>query len=131
MATVDNTKVNYKNPPHLNDSIGYEMWKKEVELWKTCCKLEAKEQGPALALSLRGKPREAAFELEIAELNADDGVAKVITKLDGLYLKDENQRKYISMEAFEQYVRGERDSIDSYINEFERRHNKLKSLSLN
>ena len=104
-----------------------ECGKKEVSLWKTCCKLEKKEQGPALVLSLQGKPRSAAMELAVEVLNADDGVEKVVAKLDGLYLKDENQRKYISMEAYEQYIRTADQSIDTYINEFERQHNKVKS----
>lgn len=124
------TQSNYKSPPNLSDSIEYELWKKEVLLWKTCCKLEKKEQGPALALSLKGKARTAALELEVDTLNADDGVDKLVAKLDGLYLKDENQRKYISMKAYEQYTRDSTQSIDSYINDFERLLNKVKSYKI-
>ena len=91
----------YRNPPLLTESDQYESWVKEVNLWKICCKLDKKEQGPALALSQQGKVREAALELDINVLNADDGVEKLITKLDGLYLKDENQRIYIAYAEFE------------------------------
>ena len=130
MATVENSRVNYKNPPNLTDNIEYELWKKEVSLWKTCCKLEKKEQGPALVLSLQGKAREAALELEVDEMNADDGIDKVVAKLDGLYLKDENQRKYVSLKTYEQYTRDKNQSIDSYINGFERLYNKVKSYGI-
>ena len=101
-------KVNYKNPPQFEDSMEYEMWKKEGALWKTCCKLEKKEQGPALALSLQGKARMSVLELDVATLNTDDGVSQVIAKLDEIYLKDESQRKYLAMEAYEQYTRSNR-----------------------
>ena len=112
--------TSYKNPPLLTESDQYERWCKEVNLWKLCCKLDKKEQGPALALSQQGKVREAALELDIAVLSADDGVDKIIAKLDGLYLKDENQRIYIAYAEFEKFKRDPAMSIDNYINEFER-----------
>ena len=111
-----------RNPPTLVDSKQYEIWKKEVELWQICCKLDKKEQGPALALSLTGKAKEAALELSVTELNADGGVKTLTDKLDGLFLKDENQRICVSLKSFEQYKREVRQSIDSFINDFERLH---------
>ena len=118
--------INYKNPPQLTDSEQYERWVKEVKLWRMCCKLDKKEQGPALALSQDGSVREAALEIDIDELSADDGVEKIIDKLNGLYLKDENQRIYIAYSHFEKFQRPQEMSIDSYINEFERLNNKVK-----
>ena len=71
------SSIGVRNPPVLTDATQYEAWKKEVQLWQICCKYEKKEQGPALALSLRGNAREAALELTVDELNADDGVTKL------------------------------------------------------
>ena len=118
---------NYKIPPSLNDTTEYEKWVKEVKLWKLCSKIDKKEQGPALALSLTGNAREAALEMPLEELNADDGADKLITKLDGLFLKDEHQRTYVAYSTFEKYTRPATMSIDAYINEFERLYNKVKA----
>ena len=116
-----------RNPPIFVEGKIYETWKKEVNLWKICCKLDKKEQAPALALLLTGNAREATLELEVAVLNADDGVDKLIEKLDGIFLKDENQRIYVSLKKFGQYKRNPTQSIDEFINEFERLHNKIKA----
>ena len=126
MAASNSTR----NPPAFTDVKQYETWKKEVSLWQICCKLDKKEQAPALALSLTGSGRDAALELGVEELNADDGVAKLLAKLDGLFLKDENQRIYVSLKSFEKYKREFSQSIDSYINEFERFYNKVKSYGI-
>ena len=94
-TTTTTTKfVSIKNPPVLTDSIDYELWKKEVSLWQICSDCDKKKQAPAIVMSLNGSAKEAALEMEIETLNSDEGVAELFKVLDGLYLKDENQRKY-------------------------------------
>ena len=51
----------------------------------------------------------------------------MITQLDGLYLKDENQRIYTAYEEFETYSRPEGMSIDNFISDFDRLYNKVKA----
>ena len=84
--------TSYKNPPKFSAETPYENWVKELKLWSICSKVDKKEQGPAVALTLDGRAKAAVLEMEITDLNADDGLVKLITKLDGLFLKDENQR---------------------------------------
>ena len=115
-----------KSPPVFDDSMSYDSWKKQVQLWQICCRLNEKEQAPSLALSLKGKAREAALELEVAELNSDGGMKTLLDKLDGLYLKDENQQLYVCLKKFEQHKRPSSQTINDYINELERLCNKLK-----
>ena len=55
---------------------------------------------------------------------------KLLSQLDGLYLKDENQQLYLCLKKFEQHKRPPSQSINDYINEFERLHNKLKYYKL-
>lgn len=121
------TYMSLKSPPVLNNDTDYEMWKKELALWEICCNYEKKKQGPAVALSLRGSAKEAALEMEVSVLNSDNGLTELLAVLDGLYLKDENQRKYVSLKALEQFKRGSSQSLDSYINDFERLHSKVKA----
>ena len=116
----------FRSPPVLDDSMSYESWKKQVKLWQICCRLDKTQQAPSLVLSLKGKAREAGLELEVEQLNSDEGMKLLFAKLDGLYLKDENQQLYVCLKKFEQYKRPSTQSINDYINEFERLYNKLK-----
>ena len=122
--------TSYKNPPLLTDSMQYETWIKEVKLWSMCCKLDKKEQGPALALSLSGSARQAAVDIGLETLSSVDGLQVVINRLDGLYLKDVNQRMYVALKTFERYQRPLSLSINSYLNEFDLMYNKLKAYKL-
>ena len=127
-TTTTTTKfISVKNPPVLTDSVDYELWKKEIALWQLCSNCDKKMQAPAIVMSLSGSAKEAALEMEIETLNSDDGVTELLQILDGLYLKDENQRKYVSLKSLEQFKRSPSQSLDSYINEFERIHNKVKA----
>ena len=121
---------NYRNPPKLLDTHLYETWVKELKLWAICSKVAKSEQGPAVALSLEGRARDAALELDIAELSADDGLDRLIKQLDGLFLKDENQRTYMAYAEFEDYQRPTTMTIDDYINDFERLYNKVKAFKI-
>ena len=105
----------------------YEAWVKEVNLWSLCCKLEKQEQGPALALSLTGHARQAAMEIDTAVMNSDQGLLSVINKLNGLYLKDVNQRIYVALKNFECYKRSADTSMDNFLNQFDLRYNKLRA----
>ena len=79
-----------------------------------------------MGLSLTGKARDAVLEMDVKEVQAKDGVEKILKVLDDLYLKDEHQRMYVSMKSFEQYTRLDGTSLDSYIVEFEKNYNRLK-----
>ena len=64
-----------------------------------------KKQGLAIFLSLEGKAREAVLELEVEQLNDDNGVAKVLAQLDKLYLKDKLQLSFQAYDAFRKFKR--------------------------
>ena len=117
----------YKNPPKLNEDMQYEAWVKEVNLWSLCCKLDKGEQGPALALSLSGHARQAAMEIDTGMMQSQNGLQAVINKLDGLYLKDVNQRIYVALKSFEHFKRTDETSMDDYLNQFDLRYNRLKA----
>ena len=68
--------------------------------------------------------------MDIAKLNCDDGVNKLLKTLDTLYLKDECTMAYEAYEAFEKYIRPESSSISDYIIQFERLYNKAKGYKM-
>ena len=88
--------------------------------------LKSGQKGAAVALSLDGRAREAAMELDVGELNSDTGLDQFIEKLDGLFLKDENQRIYRAYSEFEKFQRPHNMNIEPYINDFEHLYNKVK-----
>ena len=123
--------TNYKAPPLLKEDSNYELWKKEIKLWKTFTDLDAKKQGPAICLSLTGKACEAALELSVENLNSDTGVVQLLAKLDELYLKDTDQLAYAAYDNFENFKRPPDMSIKDYLITFERLHHKILQYNIN
>ena len=47
-------------------------------MWGICLKVDKKKQATVIALSLKEKAREAALELDIDVLNADNGFKELL-----------------------------------------------------
>ena len=71
-------------------------------------------------LSLTGQARTAILEMDISLLNAEDGMDKLVEKLDTLFLEDKNQSAFICYENFENYHRERNTSINDYLIQFDR-----------
>ena len=71
-----------KSPPILSKSKSYKDWLKLIEIWRAFSSLEPEKQGPAIVLSLEGEAQEAILELDTAILVTNDGVDKIIPRLD-------------------------------------------------
>lgn len=123
-------KSDIKAPPALREDVPYESWKKEINIWQLFTTLEKKKQGLAIFLSLEGKAREAVLELEIDEMNTDDGVDKVLAQLDKLYLKDKLQLSYQAYDTFRKFKRPGDMPIADFVVEFERLYNKAKAYDM-
>ena len=117
---------NVKNPPALDKSKSYESWEKSIKLWQLVTDLKVPQQGPALALSLTGKAKEAVLELTVTELKAETGVQAILDKLGAIYKKDDIDTAYEAFEAFINFQRESEMEISKYITEFERLYNKAK-----
>ena len=117
---------NFKAPPSLKKSSSYESWQKELQIWQAFTNLPVKKQGPAIFLTLEGKAKEAALELDVAKISSDTGVAELLKKLDELYLADKVQTAYEAYDAFEKFHRPAEMSMSNFIIEFERLLNKTK-----
>ena len=103
----------------------YEAWKEELAIWTTFTDLD-KKQGPAMFLSLKGKPRASVLELDVGVISRDKGMEEILEQLDKLYLKDRHQTAYLAYEAFEKFKHPVAMSMTDFINEFERMYHKLK-----
>ena len=77
-------------------------------------------------LSLEGQARRLCSTIKIEELNAEDGVNKVISKLKEFYEKDAEQLAFDAYEKFEMFQRPVDMMIADYCNEFDIRYNVIK-----
>ena len=55
----------YAAPTEFNDNVSWIDYKKEIKICQGLTDLPAKKQGPSLYLSLKGKARETALEIDI------------------------------------------------------------------
>ena len=90
-----------KDPPEWKDGISYEEYKKEIKVWQLLKSASNKEEGPLIFRTLTGRAKAAAHELSVDDIGAEDGLSKILAKLDELYEADKNQRIYVDLEAFE------------------------------
>ena len=81
-------------------------------------------------LSLTGQARTAILEMDISLLNAEDGMDKLVEKLDTLFLEDKNQSAFICYENFENYHRECNTSINDYLIQFDRHVAKLREFQI-
>ena len=106
---------NFKIPPALEEDSNYESWKNELEMWRLITDLPKTKQALAVVLSLKGKSREKALEVEAASLNMENGIETLLTKLDEIFLQDKNELAYSAYTNFESLKRQESTSINTFI----------------
>ena len=70
-----------------------------MQIWKMAMCIEKVTWAPIVFLSLEGKAREAVLKLDIAALNSEDGMEKVIEKLDTLFFEDINLSDFLAYET--------------------------------
>ena len=80
-----------------------------------------KKQALVVTLSLSGKARETALEIDSSEVNADDGMDVLIKQLDVVFKKEAIDEAY---SLFESYKRKPEETVSDYIIEFEHRYRK-------
>ena len=108
------------------NNISYSDWKKEIQFWQIATNVKPDKQGAAIFLSLTGKSREAVLELTTTEISGENGVDKVLEKLDGLWKEDDTKQAFNAYESFEQFRRPAEMGVTDYLNAFDRLNNKLK-----
>ena len=115
-------------PPKFNEDVDtWEDYKKELEMWQSCTSLEAKKQGPAFYLALKGKAKEIVKNIPNNEITADNGLNRMLTELNKLYEKDKEQNQYLTYKAFLEFRRTDEMTMKDYIAKFEVHSAKIKA----
>ena len=75
-----------KNNPTKVDTP-YAEWKNSLQMWRTVCGYAKKEKSIVLLQSLNEnkKPEKAVSKLTVTDLNVDDGLEKLLEKLDSTF----------------------------------------------
>ena len=76
------------SPPEFMESMRWTDYKKEIKIWQALTTLNPEQQGPCLYLSLKGKAREAALEVDLEAIERKDGIQLILERLDALFLED-------------------------------------------
>ena len=89
-----------------------------------------KRQGPAVYLYLSGQAKQCARGLTKEELGTNEGVDKIIAKLDILFEKDKNTQTFLAFNEFYEYRRSSGVNIIEFLVHYEFLYNKLKKLDV-
>ena len=118
------------SPPVLDKIDEIADWLREIEIWQCVTDIEEKKQGPVVYLSLTDKIRKSCNNISVSDLNKDNGLNTLITKIKTLYAKDINALAYMAYDQFENFKRPDEMTIVDYINEFERLNNKIRQFDM-
>lgn len=119
VAVLRAMAVNLKWPPHFESEDSYVIWREDVELWSRISKIPKNEQAACIRLSLKGRAKVASSEIGLDVLMADDGVTKLLEKLDGLFLVDKGRRQFMAFEKLHNLRRKEGGDVRQFISDFD------------
>ena len=91
------------SPPVLDETDEIEDWLREIEVWPCVTDIEEKKQGPVVNLSLPDKIRKSCNDMSVTDLNKDNGLNTLITKIKTLYAKGINALAYMAYDQFENF----------------------------
>ena len=112
-------------PPQLEPS-NYTSWRKEMIFWEHTTNVDIKKHTATVFLTLTGKVREAILEMSPTDLNEEDELSKLYSKLDELFKEDENKAALETYNKFKRYSRPSEVTIVVYLIEFDRMTAQLK-----
>lgn len=118
-------------PTFNSETDDYETYKNEIEFWKVIGKVDKKEQALLLVYELKkddpsGIREKVLSEVEIATLNADNGLAKYLEFMDKHFKKDESVSTYSAYLNFEKCIREEKEPIAAFCMRFDKQSNIAK-----
>ena len=123
------------NIPRLTGSTNYELWKLQTQAWTVVTELSKEKQAVAVALNLpeddKRKIKEKVFgELELDELNSENGMGVLFEFLDKYLLEDELMNRWNKFEDFEKFERKPGQNIREYVADFDLKFRKLEKLHI-
>ena len=121
-------RKSFQYPPVMGEEANYETWKRDISIW---CQLKAvtvDKQAMAIYLSLTGRAKNAAQEVDVTVLGAADGtgVKALMDRLDSLFLPEQGRRQFTAFHNFYNLRRKEDVKLTDFVSEFEFLYYKFK-----
>ena len=114
-------------PPIYVEGRSYEEFSRDLDVWLLLKVATAEEQGPLLFRTLSPRAKAACKTITLDQIGSKDGFKLIRDKLDKLYLKDANQRIFVTLDRFEKFKRPAGMTMDEFLVEFENLHTEVKS----
>ena len=112
-------------PPQLEPG-NYTLWRKEMVFWEHTTNVDKKKRAATVFLTLTGKARESILEMLPTDLNEENGLSKLYSKLNELFKEDGNKAALETYNKFKRYSRPSEMTIVNYLIEFDRLTAQLK-----
>ena len=120
-----------KIPPRFDGHADYAVYREDISLWTNLTSLPRSKHGPAMIGRLTGEAKTAAKTVPSSEICSDDGVAKILARLDKAYAIDQTNRLDIDLAEFLDYSWNKNLSVEHFISGFHTRVDKISELNLN
>ena len=109
-------------PPFDGEADSYPKWKKLIKLWEVITDVARTKHGALIISRLDAETQDTILEfMNIDEIKEENGVEKIISHLDRIFLKDAAISAFEEYEQFKLYYRPAHLSIHQYCNEFHKR----------
>ena len=118
-------------PPIFNSAKKtYEHYKQELLAWQKVTDVPKSKQGLVIYLSLPDEDEKRikekiSDEVELSDLEKDDGLHKLIKYMDSQLKKDDLEDQWAKYNEFHDYYRAGDESVEEFINKFDTMYNKL------
>merc|ERR1719319_2005941 len=121
--------VEFEPPGFFDDPSGYAEYKKKLQRWARITSVDKKKQAEVVLFHLEGHSSGIQEKIDIALGNdirdKDDGLAKLIKYLDGIYAEDDMVESWRNYKQFVRLVKN-KQPLTEFVAEFEKRYKKAK-----
>ena len=124
-----NASLNRKTtPPIFKEGMSYKSWKNKIDMWQLATSVKKEEQAIVVlleSLDCNAKAEKAVSELTANELNTNEGMNLLITKLDNVFLSETIDEAYNTYSKIINYKRNDDENITDYVIEYEHLYKRM------
>ena len=117
-------------PTFIDNASEYEEYKKNIQRWSRISKIDKKKQADMVVYLLKDHPSGIGGKIDAALgdtiVDAEDGMDKLITFLDGIYAEDEMTEAWSKYKEFVRLKKQINQPISEFIAEFDKAHKRAK-----
>ena len=117
-----------KFPQDPSTATNYELWRKDVIIWKKLTNIEENKQGLALQYVCRGSERihEAVTNIPTEKVECPEGFDNVLTIIDELFKIDKRDIEMKECSEFNSLIKEEEQTMAYFIELFDSKYRKIK-----